>query len=115
MTETPTIKTPKVFVLSVAMVQKAINDPQFFALMPEFNSMRGIINAAKVQAQTPKRGGCGGCRANKTVINILRSFMDVVEVLSADGKIRLRRYFGNIPVLIQQKNPQNNRFETKTL
>ena len=95
-------------VLSMGMAQAAAYDPKFMEAMPEFRTLQPKLAAMKPKLAT----GCGGCRKHRVAGNLYRDFMFVVMALDAEGKQRLRNYFGGTPLMMMRLNPKTKQYET---
>jgi hypothetical protein len=96
-------------VLGGLHVEKAIHDPNFFGLMPEFSSIRAQIAAMHVDINSKK--GCSSCQKRRIHTNIDGNFAAIASRLPDDRAKVLKKYLGideDQKFFIRAVNPATN-------
>lgn len=79
-------------VLGGVHVERAIHDPEFFRLMPEFSSIRAQIAAMHIDINSKK--GCSACNKRRLHMNIDGNFAAIASRLPDERAKTLKKYFG---------------------
>jgi hypothetical protein len=108
----PDAVTVRPRVLAAGMARSALGDPKFFEQVPEFKALQAKLGPAQRRLRAR---GCGGCRQRRIINNIFRDFVHATLALDADGRGRMRAYFGGAPLLISVQNRVTKRPETVTI
>ena len=96
-------------ILSPQHVTRAIGDPNFFTLMPEFLPVRkklDVMNAAPGP-------GCPSCARRRAAQALSSDFASILVSLSSDGMQRLKKYYGVSSLVVRALNPATGRVELK--
>lgn len=80
----------KIIELGPAEIAKATGDSSFFKQMPEFATLKIKMDTMRENSTR----GCTPCRKRRIVASVNGDFMRLVNTLSADGKERLKKYYG---------------------
>lgn len=92
--------------LGGAHIVKAVTDPNFFRLMPEFASVKAQIETMHVDVRSKK--GCNACNKRRLHANIDGNFAAIVSRLPDDRAKVLKKYLGieeDRPFFIRALNP----------
>lgn len=95
-------------------ISKAINDANFFKLMPEFASVKAQIATMHIDP-SPKKG-CGPCAKRRLHANIDGNFAAIAASLSEDRAKVLKKYLGieeGQKFFIRAVNPATRRLVMK--
>lgn len=87
-------------------INKAISDPKFFSLMPEFVSIKVQIDTMHIDVKSKK--GCSSCNKRRLHANIDGNFAAIVSRLPDDRAKVLKKYLGieeDRPFFIRALNP----------
>ena len=109
---TPTTKGLK---LGGEHINKALNDPNFFVVLPEFMPVKAAMDKAK--ADMSRRGGCSTCKKRRARAAVDGAFMSVATNLSDDKARILKAYLGipdTVRLVIQGYDRAANRVVLKT-
>jgi hypothetical protein len=98
-------------ILSTNHVNKAIKDPNFYTLLPEFLPLKRKMEAMHL-ARLP---GCGSCTKNRANTSISSSFVSILANLSDDGYERLKKYLGVNRLIVRSINKVTRKTETRTV
>lgn len=97
-------------ILSQQHISRAINDPNFYTLMPEFAAVRKKMEA--MHASEPD-GGCDPCRKRRITGSLTSDFISIMNRLSDDGLQRIKKYVGVGRLLVRATNKQTGRMELR--
>ena len=89
-------------------ISKAVNDPNFFKIMPEFASIRAQI--ATMHIDTKSKRGCNSCNNRRLHANIDGNFASIAASLPEFRARVLKEYLGiksGQPFYIRAINPAN--------
>ena len=96
------------------LVQKALSDPKFFDVVPEFRTIQPKIKT--LQLNVPgKSGCCGDYTARRVESTLLRDFVFVLTALPPASLERFKQYLGTKRLMLTVQNPTNGAYETKLL
>ena len=95
----------KTVVFGASTIQKAIGDPNFFSLMPEFLPIQKKINTMKVDLST----GCSPCKKRRIASSVNSDFVSILNTLSDDGFQRLKKWVGADRLLVHAMDRERNR------
>lgn len=84
-------------ILQAAHVSRAISDPAFYALMPEFLTIKRKIEAMHVDLSS----GCSPCKKRRIASAVNSDFVSILNTLSDSGFARLKKYFGVSRLLVR--------------
>lgn len=101
--------TEKPTILSPSHITKAIGDPNFFNLMPEFQTIKRKIDAMHVDLNT----GCSPCKKRRIATSLTSDFISILNNLSDNGLQRIKKYIGVNRLLIRAVNNQTGKMELK--
>jgi hypothetical protein len=91
-------------------ISKAVADPGFFELMPEFSSIRAQLNTMHIDSTLKK--GCSACNKRRMHANIDGNFAAIASRLPDDRAKVLKKYLG-IPdadkLYIRAVNPADHK------
>jgi hypothetical protein len=100
-------------ILSQSHVSKALGDPRFFELLPEFRSLQVKLQTMKVDLQSKR--GCSGCRAHRAVSNLFNDFVSIAAAMGSDSVSRLRTYLGVAQLMVNRVDPITKQVQLRTL
>lgn len=92
--------TERPVILQASHIQRAMNDPSFYALLPEFLPLKRKIEALHVNVGT----GCPSCRKRRVANTVNSDFVSILNSLSNDGFSRLKRYLGAGRLLVRARD-----------
>ena len=101
--------------LGGAHISKAVNDPNFFRVMPEFASIKAQIDTMHIDPN-PKKG-CSPCAKRRLHANIDGNFAAIASRLPDDRAKVLKRYLGisdGQKFFIRAVNPADKRLILKS-
>ena len=84
-------------ILQASHVQRAMADPNFYALLPEFLPVKRKIEALHVDFST----GCSPCKKRRVSDTVSSDFVSILNSLSDDGFARLKKYIGASRLLVR--------------
>lgn len=87
-------------------ISKAVSDPGFFRLMPEFASIKAQLGTMHIDVKSKK--GCSSCNKRRLHANIDGNFAAIVSRLPDDRAKVLKKYLGieeDRPFFIRALNP----------
>lgn len=87
-------------------ISRAVSDPDFFRLMPEFASIRAQINTMHIDPNSKK--GCNSCNKRRLHSNIDGNFASIASCLPDERAKVLKKYLGiddDQPFFIRAMNP----------
>lgn len=96
-------------ILQASHVKKAIADPRFYALMPEFLPLKRKVEALHIDLKK----GCSSCSRRRVMDTTTGDFVSILNSLSQDGLLRLKKYVGAGRLLIRARDPKSNAFVMK--
>lgn len=107
---------PRPTMLSQGQVIKALADPKFFELMPEFKSLQVKMATmhAPLKPIQPVSRGCGSCKKSRVSRNLYSEFLTLTTAISPDGLTRLKGYLG-VPQLLLHVLNREGRAEVRVL
>jgi len=94
-------------------VTKALADPRFFELLPEFRSMQVKLQTMKVNLQDSR--GCSGCKQRRATSNLFNDFLSIMSALSPDGIVRLKQYIGAPSIMLNTIDRTNGQAALKII
>jgi hypothetical protein len=100
-------------IISQKMVSKALSDPEFFATVPEFTSLK--VKMATMRVKLDRPGGCSGCRKKRVVRNLYRDFMGIFNNLSTDGVNRIKTYYNVEKFLLHGREKTTGKARVKVV
>ena len=102
--------------LSQGQVVKALADPKFFEIMPEFRSLQVKMTTmhADLKPLQPTSRGCGSCKKSRVSRNLYSEFLTLTSSISPDGLMRLKGYLGVQQLLLHVLNNEG-RAEVRVL
>lgn len=86
----------KTVVFGASHVSKAISDPNFFSLLPEFLPIQTKIKTMNVDLST----GCSPCKKRRIATSVNSDFVSILNNLSDDGFQRLKKWVGADRLLV---------------
>ena len=96
-------------ILSQSMVNRALGDPKFFGVVPEFNSLK---NRQKVRK--PVKGkGCGGCKQKTVHQNMFKEFVAATLSLNPNAAGRLKKYLGVDQLMINTQDTKTYKVDVR--
>lgn len=101
-------------ILGGVHINKAVSNPKFFELMPEFSSIRAQIQTMKVDINSKK--GCSSCNKRRIHNNIDGNFAAIAASLSDARAKVLKEYLGigeGTKFYIRAINPANRQLILK--
>ena len=98
--------TGKPVILQASHVRNAIADPNFYALMPEFLPLKRKVEALHVDLKK----GCLSCNRRRVMDTTTGDFVSILNSLSQDGLLRLKKYVGAGRLLIRAMDPKSGSF-----
>lgn len=101
--------TSRPVLLSPDHVTRAVHDPNFYSLLPEFLPVRRKIESMNVDLTK----GCPSCRRGRIAKSVTSDFVAVLNQLSDDGFSRLKRYLGAGRLVVRAVNRQTGRVEQR--
>jgi len=72
------------------MVSKALNDPKFFAVVPEFNGLKN----RQTELKNAPRKGCGSCKKKQVHHTLFNEFEHIILSMDNGSHLRLKKYLG---------------------
>jgi len=84
-------------------LSRVINDPNFYALLPEFSPMRARAKALQVDMESKR--GCSSCKKRKMADNIFAEFARTVLLLSPDRVATFKKHLGIDKLMINVLDP----------
>lgn len=84
-------------ILQASHIQRAMSDPNFYAMLPEFLPLKRKIEALHVNVSE----GCSSCRKRRVSDTVNSDFVSILNSLSADGFARLKKYVGAGRLLVR--------------
>lgn len=96
-------------ILQSSHVHKAINDANFYTLLPEFLPVKRKIEALHVNLTT----GCSPCKKRRIADTMNSDFVSILNSLSADGYARLKKYIGAKRLLVRAMDKVHNKVVMK--
>jgi hypothetical protein len=102
----------KPVIMSQAMMARAISDPRFLALCPEFRTLKPKLATMKVKIN---KRGCRGCGERRIKQNIYRDFVTLVLSLGGDALTRLKSYLGVSRLMVNVEDPATKRPVVKVI
>lgn len=101
--------------LGGAHIAKAVSDPNFFRVMPEYASIRAQIATMHIDVNSKR--GCSSCNKRRLHANIDGNFAAITSRLPDERAKVLKKYLG-IPddqkFFIRAINPANNKLILKS-
>lgn len=95
----------KTVVFGASHISKAVSDPNFFSLMPEFLPIQTKIRTMKVDLST----GCSPCKKRRIATSVNSDFVSILNTLSDDGFQRLKKWAGADRLLVHAMDKSRNR------
>lgn len=95
----------KTVVFGASHISRAISDPNFFSLMPEFLPIRTKIATMKVDLST----GCSPCKKRRIASSVNSDFVSIMNSMSDDGFQRLKKWVGADRLLVHAMDRARNR------
>ena len=92
-------------ILEAAHITRAITDPNFYALMPEFLPVKRKVEALHVDLNK----GCSSCKKRRVASSVNSDFVSVLNSLSGDALKRLKKYVGAERLLIRAMDRENGK------
>jgi hypothetical protein len=94
-------------ILGPSHVKRAIGDPNFYAQMPEFLTIKRKLDAMHINLNSGK--GCSSCKMRRAANTVYSDFASIVASLSPDSLARFKKYLGVNKLVINKVNPATNR------
>ena len=91
-------------ILSADHVRKALSDPKFFDMMPEFSALKSKLDTMK---KAPTKYGCSSCREKRLRSSLHSDFVTTLNSLPTSALQRFKKYLGSDELLI-------NAYDTKS-
>lgn len=98
-------------ILQASHIQRAMSDPNFYALLPEFLPVKRKIEALHVDVSS----GCSDCRRRRVSDTVNSDFVSILNSLSADGLSRLKRYIGAGRLLVRAMDGETRKAVLKEI
>lgn len=98
-------------VVNRSMVLRALEDPSFFAALPQYAMLKSKLKMMGANEPT----GCRGCRGRAVAQNILADFLRVTSILQGEDLNKLKRYFGVEKLMYSSHNPRTGGYESKII
>lgn len=102
MAERPTI-------MQASHIQRAMGDPNFYTLLPEFLPLKKKIEALHVNFTT----GCTPCKKRRIADTVNSDFVSIMNSLTPDGFDRLKKYVGAKRLLVRAVDRSTNKVVMK--
>jgi hypothetical protein len=103
-------QTARPTILSTQMVQRAVNDPGFFSVMPEFMPLKATLAAARAAIKSAETGrGCSSCRKRRVFAGVFSEFLRTARGLPADRIEALKGYLGVSGLMASVIDPATRR------
>lgn len=96
-------------ILQASHVRNAIADPNFYAIMPEFLPLKRKVEALHMDLGK----GCSTCAKRRAMDTTSADFVSILNSLSQDGLVRLKKYIGAGRLLIRAVDPKSGVFVMK--
>ena len=92
-------------IMQASHIQKAMGDPNFYTLLPEFLPLKRKIEAMHVNLNT----GCTPCTKRRIADTVNSDFVSIMNSLTDDGFARLKRYVGAKRLLVRAVDRTTNK------
>lgn len=102
-------------ILGGVHIAKAVADPKFFTLMPEFASVKAQIDTMHININSKK--GCNSCNKRRLHANVDGNFAAIASRLTDERARVLKKYFGlddGQPFFIRAVNPATKKLILKS-
>ena len=96
--------------------ERAVEDPMFFIEMPEFESIRSLIDLSPDNGTS--KNTCSQCEKRRKMSNLTNKFLSIAFELSEERVQTLKKYIGikeDTPLYIRRFNSKGNKLETKKM
>lgn len=96
-------------------IEKSVSDSKFFALMPEFLSIKAQLST--MHAEVNAKGGCNTCHKRRIHANIDGNFAAIASSLPPERAAVLKKYLGideDQKFFIRAKNPATHQLILKS-
>ena len=97
--------------LSRSIVTKALTDPKFFEVMPEYRTLQPKLKTM----QLDDKRSCGGCKGRRVEQNMFGDFMLVLRSMDTAALIRFKQYLNVPAVMYSVQDPNTGAFETRVI
>jgi len=97
-------------ILSHTMVTRALADPRFHSLVPEFRSLRTRQPVPKIEQVSR---GCSGCRRTQVNQDLYRDFIAIMLATGPEIQGRVKAYFGVPGLMMNVVDPKLSKVELK--
>lgn len=91
-------------ILQASHIERAIGDPNFFNVMPEFMPV-----AKRRETFEASKRGCPSCIKRRARQATSSDFVRIMNSLPESGLLRLKRYFGFERMLVKALDPDTRR------
>jgi hypothetical protein len=95
-------------ILSPDHIRKAIVDERFYAMLPEFMTLKKKLQASHVDI-----AGCKPCQKRRAAISLTSDFVSILNTLSSDGLQRIKKYVGADRLLVRATNRTTGKLEMR--
>lgn len=95
-------------ILSTDHINRAIADSNFYAMMPEFLTIRKKIEASHLPST-----GCQPCQKRRAAVALTSDFVSILNTLSDDRLQVLKKYLGVPRLIVRAVNRETGRVEGK--
>ena len=107
----PFTKPDRPVIFNTDHIKKAILDPNFYTMLPEFLPVKRTLESRGV----PTAGGCSSCIRRRAATSMTSDFVSVMANLNDDGLERVKKYFGAKRLLVRTVNKSTKRIEMREI